>query len=150
MSLEHLPQRETGTAAHYEKAFLEDLLTVTQVSEIIGRSVSTLEKDRLEGGGPPYVKMGRLVRYRPADVRAWLSERVRRSTSEGAAEAPLRATAGHDQLISCTLELMAEIQPPGQLREPLAAQSTTAMDISAVAPCPHTAKGAETAIRPFP
>jgi predicted DNA-binding transcriptional regulator AlpA len=87
MSLEHLPQRETGTFARHEKAFLEPLLTVAQVSEIIGRSISTLEKDRWEGGGPPYVKMGRLVRYRPADVRAWLAERVRRSTSEGAAEA---------------------------------------------------------------
>jgi predicted DNA-binding transcriptional regulator AlpA len=79
MSLEHSPQ-----LVRHEKAFLEPLLTVAQVSEITGRSISTLEKDRWEGGGPPYVKMGRLVRYRPADVRAWLSERVRRSTSEGA------------------------------------------------------------------
>ncbi len=87
MSLEHSPQRETGTLVRHEKAFLEPLLTVAQVSEITGRSISKLEKDRWEGCGPPYVKMGRLVRYRPADVRAWLSERVRRSTSEGAAEA---------------------------------------------------------------
>jgi predicted DNA-binding transcriptional regulator AlpA len=83
MSLEHAPQRETGTAARHEKAFLDPLLTVAQVSEIIGRSISTLEKDRLEGNGPLFVKMGRLVRYRPADVRAYLAERVRRSTSEG-------------------------------------------------------------------
>jgi predicted DNA-binding transcriptional regulator AlpA len=82
LSLEHSPQRETGTLARHEKAFLDPLLTVAQVSEIIGRSVSTLEKDRLEGNGPPYVKMGRLVRYRPADVRAYLAERVRRSTSD--------------------------------------------------------------------
>jgi hypothetical protein len=70
MSLEHSPQRETGTAARHEKAFLEPpltvalepLLTVEQLSKIIGRTVSTLEKDRWEGGGPPYVKMGRHVR----------------------------------------------------------------------------------------
>ena len=82
MSLEHSPQRETGALARHEKALLDPLLTVAQVSEIIGRSISTLEKDRLEGNGPPYVKMGQLVRYRPADVRAYLAERVRRSTSD--------------------------------------------------------------------
>jgi predicted DNA-binding transcriptional regulator AlpA len=77
MSLEQTPRCEAGP-----HPFLEPLLTVAQVSEITGRSISTLEKDRWEGGGPPYVKMGRLVRYRPADVNDWLAERVRRSTSE--------------------------------------------------------------------
>jgi predicted DNA-binding transcriptional regulator AlpA len=82
MSLEHAPQRETGTFARHENASLDPLLTVAQVSEITGRSISTLEKDRWAGGGPPYVKMGRPVRYRPSDVQAYLAERVRCSTSE--------------------------------------------------------------------
>jgi excisionase family DNA binding protein len=86
MSLEHAPQREAGTLASGALPFLEPLLTVEQVAELTGRSVSTLEKDRLHGSGPPYVKMGRLVRYRPDDVRAWLAERVRRSTSGPARE----------------------------------------------------------------
>jgi predicted DNA-binding transcriptional regulator AlpA len=86
MSLEHAPKRELGALAISRSAspVLEHLLTVAQVSDITGRSVSTLEKDRWEGGGPPYVKMGRLVRYRPSDVQAWLAQRVRQSTSEGA------------------------------------------------------------------
>jgi predicted DNA-binding transcriptional regulator AlpA len=86
MSLEHAPQREHGALAISRSASpaLEPLLSVAQVSEITGRSISTLEKDRLYGNGPPYVKMGRLTRYRPADVRAWLAERVRRSTSDSA------------------------------------------------------------------
>lgn len=88
--MENSPQRET---ARHEKAFLEPLLTVAQVSEITGRSISTLEKDRWEGFGPPYVKMGRLVRYRPSDVQAWLAERVRRSTSEGAKQSATREGA---------------------------------------------------------
>jgi predicted DNA-binding transcriptional regulator AlpA len=66
---------------------VEALLTEAQVSEILGRGVPTLQKDRVAGTGPQFIKMGRLVRYRPADVQAWLAERVRRSTSEGAAEA---------------------------------------------------------------
>jgi predicted DNA-binding transcriptional regulator AlpA len=49
---------------------IEPLLTEAQVSELTGRCVPTLQKDRLRGTGPRYVKIGRLVRYRPEDVRA--------------------------------------------------------------------------------
>lgn len=65
----------------------EALLTEAQVSAITGRCVPTLQKDRVAGTGPQYVKIGRLVRYRPSDLQAWLAERVRRSTSEGATSA---------------------------------------------------------------
>ena len=64
---------------------VEALLTEAQVSEILGRGVPTLQKDRVAGTGPQFIKMGRLVRYRPSDVQAWLAERVRRSTAESAA-----------------------------------------------------------------
>jgi predicted DNA-binding transcriptional regulator AlpA len=67
-------------------SMVEALLTETQISEIIGRSVPTLQKDRVFGTGPSFVKIGRQVRYRPEDVRAWLAERVRHSTSESCAE----------------------------------------------------------------
>lgn len=40
-------------------------------------------KARLTGDGPPYLKIGHLVRYRRGDVRAWLeSQRRFQSTSE--------------------------------------------------------------------
>jgi predicted DNA-binding transcriptional regulator AlpA len=65
---------------------VEALLTEAQVSEIIGRGVPTLQKDRVAGTGPQFIKMGRLVRYRPSDVQAWLAERVRRSTAESTRE----------------------------------------------------------------
>lgn len=42
---------------------------------------STLEKLRVFGGGPPYLKLGRAVRYRPADLDAWLVARLTESTS---------------------------------------------------------------------
>jgi predicted DNA-binding transcriptional regulator AlpA len=63
---------------------VEALLTEAQVSQILGRGVPALQKDRVAGTGPQFIKMGRLVRYRPSDVQAWLAERVRQSTSEGA------------------------------------------------------------------
>jgi len=90
MSLEHAPQREHGPLAISRSAspVLEPLLNVAQVSELTGRAVSTLEKDRLTGYGPPYLKLGRLVRYRRRDVEAWLDEgRTHHSTSEYQREA---------------------------------------------------------------
>lgn len=73
---------------------LEPLLSTADVSRITGRSVSTLEKDRLFGTGPAFVKIGRLVKYRPRDVRAWLQnfESVR-STFEASRPSKL-ATEG--------------------------------------------------------
>jgi predicted DNA-binding transcriptional regulator AlpA len=61
---------------------LETLLDEVEISKMIGRSVPTLH--RLCGNGPPFIKIGRLVRYRPSAVQAWLDERIRQSTSEGA------------------------------------------------------------------
>jgi excisionase family DNA binding protein len=44
--------------------------------------VKTLQAWRSRGGGPPFVKVGRLVRYRAEDVKAWVESRRKRSTSE--------------------------------------------------------------------
>jgi excisionase family DNA binding protein len=48
----------------------------------LGCSPSKLAKDRLYGGGIPYVKMGRLVLYSKAAIDKYLGEKTRRSTSE--------------------------------------------------------------------
>jgi predicted DNA-binding transcriptional regulator AlpA len=46
----------------------------------------TWAKRRMRGGAdtPPYVKIGRCVRYRWRDVEAWLAAQERGSTSEAA------------------------------------------------------------------
>ena len=44
-------------------------------------SPRTLQRWRLEGVGPTYVKLGRLVRYREADLDTFLEERTCSSTS---------------------------------------------------------------------
>jgi len=41
---------------------------------------STLEKMRMTGRGPSFVKDGRLVIYRKQDLDAWLERRLRQST----------------------------------------------------------------------
>lgn len=45
-------------------------------------SESYFEKLRVRGEGPPYIKVGRAVRYRDSDVDAWLAARIINSTSE--------------------------------------------------------------------
>lgn len=47
-----------------------------------GSSVSTMEKLRVYGGGPAFIKIGRRVSYDPADLDAWLALNKRRSTSD--------------------------------------------------------------------
>ena len=56
------------------------LLTETHVAELLAVSPRTLQAWRWQGGGPLYLKLGGAVRYRPADVESWLSERARSNT----------------------------------------------------------------------
>jgi hypothetical protein len=64
---------------------VENLLSDRELSRVTRRSRSSLQKDRLKGGGVPFIRIGRLVRYRAADVEAWLAKLpIRRSTSESA------------------------------------------------------------------
>lgn len=37
---------------------------------------------RTRGGGPKFIKVGRLVRYRKSDVDAWIESRSRANTSQ--------------------------------------------------------------------
>lgn len=62
---------------------LDPLLSDHDVAKITGRARSTLQKDRVAGTGVPYIRIGRLVRYRQSDVVAFLDALPRHhSTSE--------------------------------------------------------------------
>jgi predicted DNA-binding transcriptional regulator AlpA len=61
-------------------------LSVVEAARHLGLSKSLLDKLRLTGGGPIYLKLGpRRVVYDLADLEQWAAERRRRSTSEGGA-----------------------------------------------------------------
>jgi len=60
------------------------LLTQSEAAKLLRLSERTLERLRLQGGGPRYIKANRSVRYREADLEAWVAARVVNSTSEGA------------------------------------------------------------------
>jgi hypothetical protein len=50
-----------------------NLLTETQVADYLHVSIAALRKWRFQRRGPVFLKIGSLVRYRRADVEAWLS-----------------------------------------------------------------------------
>ncbi|HVT16580.1 MAG TPA: helix-turn-helix domain-containing protein [Thermoanaerobaculia bacterium] len=64
-----------------------EMLTTEQAALYLGLSPRTLEKRRTVGGGPPFLKLGRAVRYRLCDLEEWIAQRRRRSTSDPGAVA---------------------------------------------------------------
>ncbi len=58
------------------------LMRTTEAAKWLGVSPSFLEKARVTGGGPAFIKLGRAVAYAEADLRAWTTERRVHSTSE--------------------------------------------------------------------
>jgi len=60
-----------------------EILDTPSAAKHCGLSKPTLERYRLTGDGPAFLKIGRkCVRYRLEDLNAWLASRVRRSTSD--------------------------------------------------------------------
>jgi predicted DNA-binding transcriptional regulator AlpA len=57
-------------------------LPVTAAAQRTGLSVSTLNKLRVFGGGPVFLKLGRRVAYDIADLDAWIASKRRSSTSD--------------------------------------------------------------------
>jgi len=62
------------------------LLDQGEAAKRLRLSERTLERLRLSGGGPCFVKAGRSVRYRETDLEAWIAARIVGSTSDGGAQ----------------------------------------------------------------
>ena len=64
---------------------LDPLLTTAQTAALLGLQAQTLRKWRLQGLGPPYVRLGdgpgARVAYRQGDIDAWVAARVYTSTA---------------------------------------------------------------------
>lgn len=60
----------------------EPFLTQKQRARRHHISERTAERQRQDGSGPPYVKIGRRVLYRITDLEAWEAERTFSSTSQ--------------------------------------------------------------------
>lgn len=62
-------------------------LAVEAAARHLGLSASTLNKLRVFGGGPVFLKLGRRVAYDIADLDQWLETKRRRSTSDDGSQA---------------------------------------------------------------
>lgn len=58
------------------------LLTPREAAKLLKVSLSWLAKARMRGDGPPYIRVGRSIRYAEAALIQWMKSRQRLSTSE--------------------------------------------------------------------
>ena len=61
---------------------LSPLLTAKEAAVRLKVSLSWLAKARMRGDGPPYICIGRSIRYAEAALIQWMKSRQRLSTSE--------------------------------------------------------------------
>ena len=69
----------------------EEAISPTDAARLLGLAPSSLAKLRCWGGGPPFLKLGRAIRYLRSDCVAWRDARRVRNTSEAATQ-PQRLT----------------------------------------------------------
>lgn len=60
-----------------------EVMNTEEAARYLGCSTQLLEGLRVKGGGPPYSKVARLVRYRRAALDQWLAQHERQNTVEG-------------------------------------------------------------------
>lgn len=63
---------------------LPRLMDQDTLAAYLGKSTAWCERARWAGEGPPFIKLGRHVRYRADDVLVWIESNVRHSTTGSA------------------------------------------------------------------
>ena len=58
------------------------LMTPNEAAAVLKVSLSWLAKARMRGDGPPYIRVGRSIRYGEVALIQWMKSRQRSSTSE--------------------------------------------------------------------
>lgn len=58
------------------------LLDERDVAVILGVTRHALQAWRVRGGGPPFIKVGRCIRYRESDITKWLDSHTCANTSQ--------------------------------------------------------------------
>jgi hypothetical protein len=70
----------------------EQILDAKAAARFLGVAIATLAKMRCKGGSPTFIKAGRKILYRKADLIAWRNVRLVRNTTEAALSLPRRVT----------------------------------------------------------
>jgi hypothetical protein len=58
------------------------LLTQREAASVLRLSERTLERMRVIGNGPRFIKCNRNIRYQQQDLECWIADHVRTSTSQ--------------------------------------------------------------------
>lgn len=66
----------------------------SEAAAFLGLAASTLEKWACIGGGPPFCRFGRSVRYRRSDLEAWAGARTAGNAAEARAKVRAEAERG--------------------------------------------------------
>lgn len=66
---------------------MNDLMNTREAASYLRLGKPTIERFRITGEGPAYLKLGGAVRYRRCDLDAWLESCIIQSTSERGARA---------------------------------------------------------------
>ena len=61
------------------------IFDTSRAAQYLGLAKSTVEKMRVYGGGPRFLKLNRSVRYRAEDLDEWLRANIVNNTSERSA-----------------------------------------------------------------
>lgn len=76
-------QTRHKSLAEFDSAPETSLFNQVIIAHVRDCSTATMERDRWSGGGVPFIKIGRAVKYRKSDVLAWLAQyQPQNSTSE--------------------------------------------------------------------
>lgn len=75
--MDNLPPRHT-----HDADWLEGFVTTREASQLTGISEATLVTWRSRGGGPPFSKVGSLVRYRRRSLLEFMRQREQRNTAD--------------------------------------------------------------------
>ena len=71
-----------GATAQKPTAPIMVLLTPKEAAKLLKVSLSWLAKARMRGDGPPYIRIGRSIRYAEVALVQWMKSRQRLSTSQ--------------------------------------------------------------------
>jgi predicted DNA-binding transcriptional regulator AlpA len=73
---------QPNSLPHKAVPSISTLLTASEAALFLKVSLSWLAKARMRGDGPPFIKIGRSIRYSEAALLQWMKAHQRLSTSE--------------------------------------------------------------------
>jgi predicted DNA-binding transcriptional regulator AlpA len=76
------PPLQSNLKSAREPNCCDRLLTPTEAANFLRLSLSWLAKARMRGDGPPFIKLGRSIRYSETALRLWMRAQQRLSTSQ--------------------------------------------------------------------